>query len=75
MTVEIPDFLRAAMEAQGKVDPDDVAAQAQALIDSGELDKPEAAPALSPPAASPPQGQESLLGELRTSPEHLDPAA
>lgn len=88
MTVEIPDMLRAAMEAQGKVDPDEVAAQAAALLESGELDKPEvpAGPRTLPSTPSEViQGQESLLGvmappdapepEQRTAPRHHDPTA
>jgi len=40
---EIPDFLRRAMEAQGKVDPDEVAALA-ASIDLDEQEGPGLAP-------------------------------
>jgi hypothetical protein len=64
MTVEIPEALRKAMEAQGNVDPDEVAAKAAALLESGELDAPEKPPA---PPATPTaviEGQESLLGVM-----------
>lgn len=70
MPVEIPDFILKAMEAQGNVDPAEVAAKAAALIESGELDEPEK-PAPSSPVHSPERvddGQESLLGVLAPPP-------
>lgn len=61
MTVVIPDLLRRAMELRG-VDPDEVAAQAAEVADSGVLDEPERPPAAAVPPAEP--QQESLLGVM-----------
>lgn len=40
---DLPDFIRAAIKAQGKFDPDEVAARAVAVAESGVLDAPEPA--------------------------------
>lgn len=60
--VEIPDMIRRAMEAQGKVDVDAVAAKAAEILESGELDAPTPLP---PATVGRPPGddrQQSLLG-------------
>jgi hypothetical protein len=63
-TIELPETLRRAMELRG-LDPDDVAAKATEIAESGVLDRPEAAPAPKPaPASTVDDGQESLLGVM-----------
>ncbi len=82
--IEIPEMMRRAMEAQGKVDPDEVIAKAAALLESGELDKPEKPPVHPSTPTAVIEGQESLLGVMtpedepdpvRTAPDHHDPTA
>ena len=39
MTVKVPDFVRRAIEAQGRVDPDDVERQLKRIEDAGGEDE------------------------------------